>query len=159
HASLWRVEVAWPAPHIATVLLQLNQLLVDQHARHDRGTERLSLHRGICAGESENRRGHGGWTSPHCELQPLEELFDRIKPHTHPRTSRWALPVTPTPMACWRPPRTRPCWQRGAQRSRNNSASSWGAIPWPASICAAGEASTRRGYPQARSSSSVSSSV
>jgi hypothetical protein len=42
-ASLWYVGVSKPGPHVAAVVLQLNQLLAHQHARDDRGTERLSL--------------------------------------------------------------------------------------------------------------------
>src|SRR5215467_7854454 len=67
HAGLWRVRVSWLVPHVATVLLQLNQLPVDQHARHDCGTEHLSLHRSIHTAEPENRRDHGGWRCLHCE--------------------------------------------------------------------------------------------
>jgi len=46
HAGLWRVRVPWSIPYVATVLLQLNRLLMDQHARYDRDTERLALRRG-----------------------------------------------------------------------------------------------------------------
>src|SRR5262249_44756802 len=61
HAGLWRGGVSWLVPHVAAVLLQLNQLPANQHARHDRGTEHLSRNRRIPAAEPENRRGHGGW--------------------------------------------------------------------------------------------------
>ena len=99
HAGLWRVRVPWSIPYVATVLLQLNRLLMDQHARYDRDTERLALRRGIRAGEPENRRGTGGWRRLHCEPQFFHELLDRTKLHSHTLSSGWVLPgrVQPSP--------------------------------------------------------------
>src|SRR5215510_652991 len=103
HAGLWRVRVPWPVPHVTTVLLQLNQLLVDQHTRYDRGTERLALHRGIRAGEPENMRGTGGWRLLRFEPQFFQELLDRTELHSHILSSRWVLPLPCTTIARWRP--------------------------------------------------------
>src|SRR4029453_96661 len=102
-----RVRVPWPIPYVATVLLQLNQLLVDQHARYDRGTKRLALHQGIRAGEPENRRVTGGWRRLRFELQFFQELLDRTKLHSHTLSSRWVLSLPCITITYWRPHRTR----------------------------------------------------
>src|SRR5262249_9788576 len=87
YAGLWRVGVPEPAPHGATVVLQLNQLLIHQHTRDDRGTERLSLHGRVRAGEPEDRRRSRGVRRLRCEPQLFQELLDHTESHAHTRSS------------------------------------------------------------------------